>query len=208
MNPKKIVPVVIALIGISAIFIYMSNTNVTSKQIDGNDFSYSDSTIIRNELLSKDIFMSAPTKISDYTVKEYCMYFDQNNNQKIMNQCFTSAITDSTGDPLGNINMGGDANDAQMALAILTTNDLKSRQEVITSVFEILVKTLVCDCWNEQHPGGFSSVESWIDAAKTYYVESGQDSTKSKISGLAGKQLILEITKDNGSYLWTLIVVK
>ena len=78
MNPKKIVPVIIALIGISAIFIYMSNSNVTSKQVDGNDFSYSDSNIIRNELLSKDIFMSTPTKISDYTVKEYCMYFDQN----------------------------------------------------------------------------------------------------------------------------------
>lgn len=186
----------------------MSNSSVASNQVDGNDFSYSDSNVIRNELLSKDIFMSAPTKISDYTVKEYCMYFDQNNNQKIMNQCFTSAITDSAGAPLGNINIGGDANDAQMALAIITTDDLKSRQDVITSVFEILVKTLVCDCWDEQHPGGFSSVGSWIDAAKSYYVESGQDSTKSKISGLAGKQLILEITKDNDSYLWTLIVVK
>jgi hypothetical protein len=67
---------------------------------------------------------------------------------------------------------------------------------------------LVCDCWAEQHPGGFESIPAWLDAAQNKYSESSQTTLKSKIDGLAQKQLILEITATEKSYLWTLIVVK
>jgi hypothetical protein len=67
---------------------------------------------------------------------------------------------------------------------------------------------LVCDCWAEQHPGGFESIPAWLDAAQNKYTESPQTTLKSKIDGLAQKQLILEITSTEKSYLWTLIVVK
>ena len=66
----------------------------------------------------------------------------------------------------------------------------------------------MCDCWAEQQPGGFASVSAWLDAAQTKYSESTQTTLKSKIDGLAQKQLILEITATEKSYLWTLIVVK
>ena len=29
-----------------------------------------------------------------------------------------------------------------------------------------MIETLVCDCWNDKQPGGFESVNAWIDAAK------------------------------------------
>lgn len=198
------------MIVIISIFVvaFVANSNVDSKHDDEVDFRYSDSKIIKNMLSSKNIFMSTPIQISDYTVKQYCMYFDQDNNQQIMDYCLTSALTDSHGISLGNINIGGNSENPQMAVALIETSDLDSRQEIIVSVFDTLIDVLVCDCWEEQQPGGFESVSSWITAAKEYYVESEQDSTKSKISGLVGKQLILEITATDDSYLWTLIVVK
>jgi hypothetical protein len=71
-----------------------------------------------------------------------------------------------------------------------------------------MIENLVCDCWGEQQPGGFESVSVWLDAAQKKYSESSQTTLKSKINGLAQKQLILEITATEKSYLWTLIIVK
>jgi hypothetical protein len=71
-----------------------------------------------------------------------------------------------------------------------------------------MIENLVCNCWDAQQPGGFESVSAWLDAAQKKYSESSQTTLKSKINGLAQKQLILEITATEKSYLWTLIVVK
>ena len=77
-------------------------------------------------------------------------------------------------------------------------------------VFETMVETLVCDCWNEKQPGGFESVGAWLDtAANTKFSESSQTiPLKSTITGLGDETLILEITSKPDSYLWTLIVLK
>ena len=56
-------------------------------------------------------------------------------------------------------------------------------------------------------PGGFESIQSWLDAAEEKYDMSSQTTLKSKITGLENKSLILEITSTGESYLWTLIVL-
>ena len=60
----------------------------------------------------------------------------------------------------------------------------------------------------KRQPGGFESVQSWLDAAEKQYLESGETTIKSTIDGLDEKQIILEITVTEKSYLWTLIVTK
>ena len=71
-----------------------------------------------------------------------------------------------------------------------------------------MVENLVCDCWNEQKPGGFESVSSWLDAAEAKYLESSQNTLKSKMNGLAQKQLILEIKITLLDLLKELFIVK
>ncbi|QUC65151.1 hypothetical protein NsoK4_02480 [Nitrosopumilus sp. K4] len=208
MNTKKTFSVMITIVLASIAVVFASSYTLDFDNTNKIGFTYSDSKLIKNVLSSKDIFMSTPIRISDYTVKQYCMYFDQDNDQHIMDYCLTSALTNLHGEPLGNINIGGNSEHPQMAVALIETSDIDSRQETIVSVFDTLIDVLVCDCWEEQQPGGFASVSDWIAAAKAYYVESEQNSTKSKISGLVGNQLILEITSTGDSYLWTLIVLK
>ena len=153
--------------------------------------------------------MSDPIVVSDDTVNHYCTYVDLEGNEKIADYCMTSALTDSNHKPFGNLNMGGDNSAVpQMVLAIVDSSPfVDSKKDEVRQVFTTMIETLVCDCWQEQQPGGFESISHWLDAAETRYVESGKTSLISKISGLDEKQLILEITLKDSTYLWTLIVL-
>lgn len=208
MKTKKVIILsgsVLSIVLILAVLSYMQQPT----KYTGIDFTYSDSQTIKTILHSKNIFMSSPTKISDYTVKQYCMYFDDQNKQQIMNECVTTSLTDPDGNPLGNINIGGRYEKPLMAVAIVESSPLlDSQKNNLVTVFEAMISTLVCDCWEEKQPGGFGSLSQWIQATENHHVNSGRDSTKSKISGFEGKEIILEISKADDSYLWTLIIIK
>ena len=163
---------------------------------------YSDLDKIRDTLATKNIIMSSSVKIIDYTVKQYCITDDAN---KIVTYCLTTALVDSEKKSLGNINMGGTEGPVT-ALAIIDTHQLNAKIDEVDIVFQTLVETLVCTCWDEKQPGGFESVRSWLDITQARYVEADKPTIKSTISGLAGKELILEITHTGNSYLWTLLI--
>lgn len=207
MNQKILLP---AVIGIGVVFaIAFFSVDVSEDpSVSKVDFIYYNVDEMQKILIEKNISMSSPTVISDDTVGQYCTFFDDSGVQKFVQYCVTTALVDSDGSPLGNLNMGGNPISPSMALAILETPDLDSKREKIDFVFQTMIENLVCDCWNEQKPGGFESVSSWLDAAEAKYADSSQNTIKSKLNGLAQKQIILEITSTDESYLWTLIVLK
>jgi len=206
---KKIIPISIGIIAVVTLALASTNYEPPHNSVNGVDFGYSDYQTIKNNLDKKNIHMSSPTMISDSTVKQYCMYYDQDNVQQIPSRCLTTALLDSDGNPLGNVNIGGTHEHALMALAVLESKPLlDSEKDAIGIVFETMIETLVCDCWEQTQPGKFNSIKEWIDASESHYLNSGKTTLNSKISGLAGKELILEITKTDNSYLWTLIIVK
>lgn len=208
MKTKKIILFCSSALAIGLILAALNYSEQPAKY-HGIDFRYSDSQKIKNTLNSKNIFMSPPTKISDYTVKQYCMYFDDQNRQQVMDQCITTSLSDSNGNPLGNINIGGNSEKPLMAVGIVESSPLlDSQKNNMVIIFETMISEFVCDCWEEKQPGGFESVNQWIQAAANHHETSGRDSTKSKISGFEGKEVILEITKTTDSYLWTLIIIK
>jgi len=211
VNVKILIPISIIVV-ISIAFLAFTTSEFTpvptSESIYEIDFVYSDIDKIKKNLATQNLTISAPTEITDNTVGQYCTFFDDENVQIFVNYCITTALLDSGGKPLGNINMGGNSDDSTMALAIIEVPTLNFREDEINFVFQTMIETLVCDCWNEQQPGGFESISLWLDAAKEQYAESSQTTLKSKISGLDKKQLLLEITSTEKSYLWTLIIVK
>ena len=172
------------------------------------DFTYYDIENIQNSLRTDDIIVTTPTAITDHTIGQYCTYFDDNDTQKFVEYCTTTAIIDSDGNSIGNINIGGTFDESTMALALIESGTIDSRTSEISKVFTTMIQTLVCNCWDDLQPGGFGSVDDWINTTTQKYSESGKTTIESKIDGLDSKQLILEITSDEHSYLWTLIVVK
>ena len=170
-------------------------------------FTFYDVEKIKESLSEKNIFMSIPTPITDHTIENYCAIRD--DILSAITYCTTTAIQDPNGKSLGNISMGGTPDNPIMAIAAINSSPfLDSKSNEVEIVFETMVETLVCDCWNEKQPGGFESVGAWLYAANTKFSESSETYMKSTIDGIGSETLILEITSKNDSYLWTLIVLK
>ncbi len=210
MNKLILIPILLSIavvISISLFSISETPSQPQSKSIYEVGFTFNDVDKIKKSLSTQKIFMSSPLEITDYTIGKYCPYFT--DIQHPIEHCATTVISDINGNSLGNINMGGTTDGPIMALAIIDSSPfLDSKQDVVNRVFQTMIETLVCDCWEDRQPGGFESVRTWLDTAAEKYTESSQRTLTSKIEGLENMKLILEITFTNENYLWTLIIIK
>ena len=209
MNKKIFISIIVIIISAVTIFLIPENSSMpSSENLYQYGFTFYDVEKIKASLSEQNIFMSTPTPITDHTIENYCAIRDDILSN--INYCTTTAIQGPDGKSLGNINMGGSPDNPIMAIAIIDSSPFLDTKSIeIEIVFEIMIETLVCDCWNEKQPGGFESVNGWLNAAKIKYAESSQTiPLKSTINGLGDETLILEITSKNDSYLWTLIVLK
>ncbi len=105
--------------------------------------------------------------------------------------------------------MGGDTNSPILAIANLETTNLESNQDDVLSVIEVMIETLVCDCWEEEKSDGdLESISAWVDAVYNFYNDSGQRNVKSRVDDLGTSVITLEITSKENSILQTLIIQK
>jgi len=208
MNKLIFVPIILGIVVVVSLLLISENPSKTqSIPIYEMGFTFNDVDKIKKSLSTQKIFMSSPIEITDHTIGKYCPSFA--DIQNLLNHCATTVITDINGNSLGNINMGGTIDGPIMALAIIDSSPfLDSKQDTVNYVFQTMIETLVCDCWEEKQPGGFESVSAWLDAAAEKYAESPQSTLTSKIEGLENMNLILKIKSTNENYLWTLIVLK
>ncbi|MDC1103253.1 hypothetical protein OAS49_01930 [Nitrosopumilus sp.] len=209
MNKKIILPVLIIIISAIVFFLIPENSSMpSSENLYQYGFTFYDVEHIKESLSEQNIFMSTPSPITDHTIENYCAI--RADILSTITYCTTTAIQGQNGKSLGNISMGGSPDNPIMAIAAIDSSpSFDSKSNEVEIVFETMVETLVCQCWNEKQPGGFESVNDWLDAAKIKYAESSQDiPLKSTITGLGDETLILEVTLKNDSYLWTLIILK
>ena len=209
MNKKIIIPVLIIIVSAIVFFLIPENSSMpSSENLYQYGFTFYDVEHIKESLSEQNIFMSTPSPITDHTIENYCAI--RADILSTITYCTTTAIQGQNGKSLGNISMGGSPDNPIMAIAAIDSSpSFDSKSNEVEIVFETMVETLVCECWNEKQPGGFESVNDWLDAAKIKYAESSQDiPLKSTITGLGDETLILEVTLKNDSYLWTLIILK
>ena len=209
MNSKIIIPIIIIIISAIAILLIPEESSMpSSENLYQYGFTFYDVEKIEDSLSEKNIFMSTPSPVTDHTIENYCAIRD--DILSTITYCTTTAIQGPDGKSLGNISMGGVPDNPIMAIALVESSPfVNSKSDEVETVFETMVESLVCDCWNEKQPGGFESITAWINAAETKYSESSQNiPLKSTVTGLGDETLILEITYKNDSYLWTLIILK
>ena len=209
MNTKILISIIVVILSAIVIFLIPENSSMpSSENLYQYGFTFYDVEKIKSSLSEHNIFMSTPIPITDHTIENYCAIRD--DILSTINYCTTTAIQGPDGKSLGNINMGGSPDNPIMAIAVIDSSPfLDTKSSEIEIVFETMIETLICDCWNEKQPGNFESVTDWLNAAKSKYSESSQTMPlKSTITGLGDEILILEITTKNDSYLWTLIVLK
>jgi hypothetical protein len=150
--------------------------------------------------------MSTPLKISGGAIAKYCTFYSDPEKQNSIQYCTSTELKDNEGRFLGNIHMIGSENSTSAVLGVIQTDPAMSNLDSLKTAYQIMVESLVCDCWQDQKPGNLESISSWIDTAKSHHLEAKGTTSSSKISGLAQKQLILEVTTNTEGYLWKFII--
>ena len=183
--------------------------------IEFNDFSKTEKLPIsyvqtnkelKNLMSEHNISMSSPLKLSGDAIDQYCTFFASSSLQNSIEYCTSTELLDSEGRYLGNIHMVGTPENPHFVIGVIQVSPLLNNLDETKIIFQILIQSLVCTCWEEEKPGGFESVSAWIDAANLHHLEAKKTTSKSEISGLAQKDLLLEITTNTEGYLWKFII--
>ena len=211
MKKLFVIPIILAIaaaILLSLVFVSEEPVEPESQPIYDAGFTYYDIETIQNTLAEKDITVSRPTAVTDHTVGQYCTYFEK-GLPRTVEYCTTTSVIGSQGNSFGNINMGGDTTSPIIAIANLETSTLESDKEEVVSVIEVMIETLVCDCWEEvKADGDVASISAWVDVVHNFYYDSGERGIKSQVDDLTDAEIFLEITPKENSILQTLIIVK
>lgn len=182
-------------------------SNSSKKHFQIIDFSYIDSnSILKSSLASKGISMSSPLKLTGDSITKYCNFYKYNTTQNTIQYCTSTELKDSDNNFLGNIHMIGTTASPNAVFGIIQTDPQLSQLDSIKITYQIMVESLVCDCWQDHKPGKLESVSAWIDAAKSHHLDGDRMTSNSKISGFPEKKLFLEITTNAEGYLWKLII--
>jgi hypothetical protein len=171
------------------------------------DFSYVESnSLLQSSLALKNISVSNPLKISGGSLTKYCNFYNDLEMQNSIEYCTSTELKDSTGMFLGNIHMIGTLDSPKTVLGIIQSDPLMSNLDSVKTTYEVMVESLVCNCWQEKKPGGLESISAWIDASKSHHLDGKKTTSHSQINGLAQKQILLEITTNSDGYLWKFII--
>ena len=182
------------------------SANNTAIPITPIDLSYDSNSLMKSSLASKGIYMSSALKISGGSIAKYCAFYVDIEKQNSIEYCTSTEIKDSDGKFLGNIHMVGSMDSPSAVLGIIQTDPYMSNLDDIKIIYQVMVKSLVCDCWQDQKPGDLESVSSWIDATKSHHLEATGTTSSSKLTGFVQKQLLLEVTTNTEGYLWKFII--
>jgi len=219
MNMKILLPVIFGIVASVALFGIVLSMN--QKPLSENtlpDNSISDkpvvnpylnlNSIIQSSLTSKGIAMSNPLKFTGDSISKYCVFFEDAEKQNSLEYCTSTELKDSHDKFLGNIHMVGSIESPTAILGIIQTDPYMSNLDSLTTVYQTMIESTVCKCWQDKKPGNFESVSDWISAAKSHHLEAKRTTSISEIDGLAQKKLFLEITTNTEGYLWKFIITK
>lgn len=213
MKNTILLPIVVA-IGILLVFLGITSSQPTVEPIlrepveySKLNFSYVDSnSILKSSLASDGILMSNPLTFTGSSIAKYCTFYQDEIKQNSINYCTSTELKDPEGNFLGNIHMVGTLDYPDAVLGVIQTDPYLSNLDSLKTTYQIMINSLVCDCWQDKKPGNFESISQWIDAAKSHHLKAKRTTSSSEVSGLADKQLFLEITTNSDGYLWKLIL--
>jgi len=206
MNKKILIPVIS---GIAVTIIIVSLMIPTPEEIESETLSISYTKTnkeLQSTLATNNISMSSPLKLNGFSIEKYCTFFADEATQNAIKYCTSTELLDSDGQYLGNIHMVGTSGSPRYVIGVIQADPITSQLDEIKIIYQTMIESIVCECWNEKKPGGFESVSDWIDAAHAHHLEAKRITSKSEISGLAQKELLLEITTNTEGYLWKFII--
>lgn len=164
-------------------------------------------SLLKEKLADRQISMSSPIKLQKQEdIKQYCAFFTNQEMQKLTEYCTSTEITDSSGIFLGNIHMIGSPYEPKIILTLIQTDPQMSQIESVKTIFDTVIKNIVCDCWGDVKPDGMNSVSEWVEGLRKFHQSDTQTHSKSKKLMLESKTVQMELTTNKDGYLWQLFI--
>lgn len=172
------------------------------------DFTYDEAnSVLKSNLQLEGISMSSPLKFAEQqSIERYCSFFSDPEKQKLVEYCTSTELKDGNGNFLGNVHMTGSHDAPRLVFVVVQSNPMIDNLEQVKKVFDISTKELVCDCWNEEKPGGYETIGIWVDALRDFHTGGDKPHSSSKPLLLASKQLKIELTTTEDGYVWELLI--
>lgn len=208
MNKKIIASVIVgAVVAVIAISAIVPSEKISDTESDTLSVSYVQTNKdLQTALDMHNIPMSSPLKLNGFSIEQYCTFFSDENLQDSIEYCTSTELLDGNGQYLGNIHMVGVPSEPWYVIGVIQASPTVSQLDEIKTVYQTMIESTVCTCWEDEKPGGFESVSDWIDAANSHHLEAKRITSKSEISGLGQKNLLLEITTNTEGYMWKFII--
>jgi hypothetical protein len=205
MNKKILIPLISGITIVAILAVFLIPTEKTNNETLSISYTETNKEI-QSLLWMHNISMSSALKLNGFSIDKYCTFFSDESIQNAIEYCTSTELLDSEGRYLGNIHMVGVSNSPKYVIGVIQADPISSQLDDVKIIYQTMVESLVCDCWEEKKPGGFESVSDWIDAAHSHHLEAKRITSTSEINGLAQKDLLLEITTNTEGYLWKFIV--
>lgn len=208
---KKLVPIIVVAViaGIIGILIFLQAPSEFPEIEQNNEtpsLYMSSNLSLKEKLAEHKIQMSSPIKLSNQEdIKKYCSFFTSEEKQQVVQYCTSTELKDADGVFLGNIHMVGTAEEPQIVLALIQTKS-DSNLDPVKTVFATVSDVLVCDCWDEQKPGGLADMGQWVDGLYQFHTSDTRPHSKSNLLPLEGRSLQLEMSTNEQGYLWQFFI--
>ena len=197
---------------IAIIFVIFYNEKPETPKVDSLslDFTYDEAnSVLKQSLHSQGIVMSNPLRfLKQQDIEKWCKFFSDQEKQNLVEYCTSTEIKDQSGNFLGNIHLVGSPTTPKLVLIVLQSNPLLENLNQIKTVFGIVTKELVCDCWEEVKPGGYATVENWVDALRDFHISGSKLHSESKSISLASKHIQIQLTTTKEGYVWEMLVAR
>jgi len=174
------------------------------------NFTYTDANAKLKEALSSEgISMSSPVTLKEKTdIDKYCTFLKDKEKQSLVDYCTSTELRDSDGEFLGNIHMIGSPSFPRLVIVLVQVDPLMSQIDSVKTVFSLVTKNLVCNCWEEKKPGGFETVSSLIDGLHQFHTGDVKPHSQSNQISIEGKSMQIELTTNTQGYLWELLITR
>ncbi len=210
----KGIPIGIAVITAIGVVVYFQFIVLPPESDDvgtdsfGLGFTYekANSELKRN-LELYNISMSSPIEIQETIgIEKYCSFFSDPAKQKLVEYCTSTEILDFESTFLGNIHIVGAVQQPKLVIAVLQADQQMSQLDDVTVIFETVIETFVCDCWEYEKPGDYDTIGDWVKALREFHATEDRPHSKSSPITIDEKRMQIELTTNDDGYLWKLLV--
>ena len=163
--------------------------------------------LIKEKLEPQQIQMSSPIKLSRQDdLQKYCSFFTDPTKQDLVQYCTSTELKDINDAFLGNIHMVGSPDGPTITLALVQVNQTMRQIDSVKTIFDATVRFVVCDCWEQQKPGGLDNIGQWVDGLQQFHQSGNKPHSKSNELILDGKTMQMELSQNEDGFLWQFFI--